>query len=182
MSSVARTELDRRLKDFDELMHARDQVCSSGAGRPAQQQGQAIVHGSVVLLAAAFEAFVEELYEEAVDIVYAHADANDIAQLRKNTSRRMNNADSFKVNHLFFNVGIAWIMKMPRIRWQKFSNQKVQETVNKVVVAHNEVAHGKNPGLRKSQAANWRDFVERIADRLELTVADELVRWAHGRP
>jgi len=163
-------------------MHARDRVCPSGAGRPAQRQGQAIVHGGVVLLAAAFEAFVEELYEEAVDVVYAHADAGDIAQLKKKTSRRMNNADSCKVNHLFFNVGIAWIMKMRRIRWQKFSNRKVQKTLNKMVEARNKVAHGKNPGLRKSQATNWRSFVGRLADRLELTVADELERWGHARP
>ena len=182
MSSIARTELNRRLKDFDELMHARDQVCPNGAGRPAQRQGQAIVHGSVVLLSAAFEAFVEELYEEAVDVVYAHADPSDILQLKKNTSHRMNNADTFKVNHLFFNIGIAWIMKMRRIRWQKFSNSKVQKTLNKMIEARNAVAHGKNPGLRKSQAVNWRSFVERLSDRLELTVADELERWGYTRP
>ena len=182
MTSEARVELSRRIADFDELMDARDTVCPSGAGRPAQRQGQAIVHAAVVLLAAAFEAYVEEIYDEAVDIVFDEAEDSDIKQLKANTSGRLNNASVFRVNQLFFNLGIPWIMKEEKIRWQKFSNQKVRKTLDEFITSRNKVAHGGNPGLRKSSATKWRGFVERLADRIELVVADAIEDWEYDRP
>ena len=73
MPSQHRIELDTRLKDFDELMLARDLVCPDGRGRDRERQGAAILRSGVVLLSAAFEAYVEEVYDEAVDLVFAHA-------------------------------------------------------------------------------------------------------------
>ena len=39
MLSQARKELNLRLKDFDEIMTARDAICPANAGRPAKKQG-----------------------------------------------------------------------------------------------------------------------------------------------
>ena len=60
MSSPAFKTLITRLADFDELMEARDAIVPVRPGRPAQRKGRAIIHAAVVLLAAAFEAFVED--------------------------------------------------------------------------------------------------------------------------
>ena len=116
MPSNARRELDAQLKDFDELMYARDTVCPAERGRPRQRQGAAILRSSVVLLSAAFEAYVEGIFEDAVDILFCSVSEGARNELKQDTSRRLNNASAAKVNRLFFNVGIPWIMSSNRIR------------------------------------------------------------------
>jgi hypothetical protein len=135
-------ELDRRLQDFNELMQARDAICPSDAGRPAQRQGAAIIRSSVVMLSAAFEAYVEEIYETAVDIIFASTSDASRNTLKNDTSRKLHNASTFKVDRLFFNVGLPWIMQTSSIRWRKFSNKSVQAELNKIIKTRNAIAHG----------------------------------------
>lgn len=182
MASSHREELGSRLRDFDELMAARDLVCPDGRGRPQERQGAAIIRASVVLLSAAFEAYVEELYEEAVDLLFAEASARDRKALKEDTSQRLNNASTFKVNRLFFNVGIPWIMQRQRMRWQKFSNESVRTELDRIIRIRNQVAHGESPTIRKNTAKRWKGVVERLADRLDLIVSDEVEDKTGKRP
>ena len=77
MPSQSRQELTNRLTDFDELIHARNTICPIGAGRPAKRKGAAVIRSSVVLLSASFEAYVEEVYEATVDLIFARASQAD---------------------------------------------------------------------------------------------------------
>ena len=136
----------------------------------------------MVLLSAAFEAYVEELFDDTVDHVFANVSESDRDVLKKDTSERLNNASTFKVNRLFFNVGIPWIMHNQRIRWQKFSNESVCSELNRIIRTRNEVAHGGSPTIRRRTAVRWKRVIERLADRLDLVVAEEIERQTGSSP
>ncbi len=182
MSSQARKELTRRLKDFDEIMTARDAICPANAGRPAQKQGAAVVRSAVVMLAAAFEGYIEDVFDAAVDLIYANESKPDRKSLKKDTSGSLNNASVFKVNRLFFNLGIPWIMQHQNVRWQKFTNAKVQETLGKLVTARNSIAHGGNKAVSKPTAVKWKGCVEKLSDRIDSIVANHVKAQTGCRP
>ncbi|PQO28112.1 HEPN domain-containing protein [Blastopirellula marina] len=182
MSSQARTELTRRLKDFDEIMIARDIICPKDAGRPAQQQGAALIRSAVVMLAAAFEGYIEDVFDAAVDLIHANESEADRKSLKKDTSGSLNNASVFKVNRLFFNLGLPWIMQHQNVRWQNFTNAKVQETLGKLVTARNSIAHGGSKSVSKPTANKWKGCVERLADRIDGIVADHVESQTGNRP
>ena len=182
MPSKPREELDTRLKDFDELMLARDLVCPDGRGRSQERQGAAILRSSVVLLSAAFEAYVEEVYDEAVDLVFAQVTQGERNTLKNDTSGNLHNATTSKVNRLFFNLGIPWIMHHRRVRWQKFSNESVREDLNRIVKTRNAVAHGESPYIRKATVIRWKGVIERLADRIDAIVAGHVEEQTGARP
>ena len=182
MPSQARRELTLRLKDYEEIMTARDSICSTNAGRPAQKQGAAVLRSAVVMLAAAFEAYVEDVFDAAVDLIYDAATAADRKELKGDTSGKLNNASVFKVNRLFFNLGIPWIMQHDKVRWQKFPNTKVQDTLTKLIAARNSIAHGGNKSVSKPTALRWKGCIERLADRLDTIVADHVTTQGKARP
>ena len=122
------------------------------------------------------------MYDQAADVIFSGVPASDLEQLKKNTSRKLNNADAFKINMLFFSLGIPWIMKRSNIRWQKYPNSKVVKSLNQFIEARNQIAHGKNPGIRKATAMKWRGLVERLAKRLDEAVAEEVERRGFGKP
>lgn len=183
MPSHARQALGIRLQDFDELIAARDAICPAGAGKPARKRGSAVLRGATVLLAAAFEGFVEELYELAVGHVYAAMTARERAALIDHTSRRLNNADVHKVNLLYFNLGVPWIMSNPAIHWQKCSNNTVRTKLNRLIETRGTIAHGRSsPWVRKTFLRNMRDVVTRLADRLDVIVAEHIESRTGHRP
>jgi hypothetical protein len=183
MASHARQALDVRLRDLDEIVAARDVICPAGAGKPSHQRGSALLRGGTVLLAAAFEGFVEELYELAVDHIYATLTADERKALIDHTSKRLNNADVHKINLLYFNLGIPWIMSSPSIRWQKCSNQTVRNKVNRLIQTRGSIAHGRSsPWVRKAVLRNWRDVITRLADRLDVVVVDYIELRTGLRP
>ena len=182
MSSQARTELTRRLKDFDEIMAARDTICPVNAGRPAQKKGAALIRSAVVMLAGAFEGYIEDVFDAAVDLIYAQESADDRKALKKDTSGSLNNASVFKVNRLFFNLGLPWIMQHQEVRWQKFTNSKVRETLGKLVTARNSIAHGGTKSVSKPTAKKWKGCVERLADRIDAIVAEHVESQTGNRP
>ena len=135
MPSNSRNELQRRLRDVDEIIDAHRAITGGGKGKPAQEQGGALTRAGVVLLSAAMEAFVEDLFEEAARLLMPGRTEDEMVSLFKNTSRRLNNADIHKTQMLFFNLGIPWVLE--NIRWQKFSNNDFKSSVNRLVGARN---------------------------------------------
>ncbi len=135
-----------------------------------------------MLLAAAFEAYVEDVYDLAVDRIFVAATPEQRKALKKQTSGRLNNADVDKVNFLFFHVGIPWIMGHRKMHWQKFGNDAVQKTLKRLVETRNSNAHGKPKAVRKPTAVAWRGFVARLADRIDEVVADRVEEKTSVRP
>lgn len=182
MPSKPLADLQSRLKDIDEILAARDAICPTGAGRPAQRKGAAVIAGGTVLLSALFEGFVEELFELTVDRLYAGTPAGTRTTLKEHTSRKNNNANVHQVNTLFFYLGVPWVMSHPKIHWRKFNNAKVQERLGKLSKARNELAHGKNHAVTKPMLKAWRDFVWRLAGKLDEIAADHIQKRTGVRP
>jgi hypothetical protein len=141
MSSDALQELETRLRDVDELIGAHAALTGGQPGRPAQRQGAAITRAGVVLLSAATEAFVEDLFEEAARLVFNGMPAANIDKLFKNTSKRLNNADVHKTEMLYFDLGLLWAIR--GISWRKFTNDTLRADLNKLIEARNGIAHGR---------------------------------------
>lgn len=181
MPSDANQKLKKRLLEIDEVISARDAICPAGAGKPARQKGAAVIKAGTTLLAAVFEAFVEELYEKSLDLLHPTLQ-NEVKELKNHTSKKNNNANNHQVNNLFFYVGIPWIMLSPKIRWQKFSNKKVRDTLDSLSTARNKIAHGMSHSVTKKQLMFWRDCIARLADRLDAVVADHIEKQTGARP
>jgi hypothetical protein len=149
-------------------------LLESDAARPLQRQGAAISRAGIVLLAAAFEAFVEDLFEEAADVVYQGYTDDERKAFLKQTAGRLNNADVFKTNYLYFNLGIPWVFR--GIQWQKFANKTLVREINKMVVTRNQVAHGGQPAIGLATMRYWKRMVENLAPRFETKVSAEVER------
>lgn len=106
VSSLAREELLNRLDDVEELVSAHSVLTGGGRGRPRERQGAALTRAGVVLLAAAMEAYVEELFEESARRVFANWPEPDVDAFVEQTAGRLNNADAKKTGMLFFNIGV----------------------------------------------------------------------------
>lgn len=181
MPSTARIELDARLRDVAELVAAHSLVTGGTVGRPAQRQGAAIVRAGVVLLAAAMEAFVEDLYEEAVGLLWPAAPAADRKALLTDTSRRLNTADVRKTELLYFNLGLPWVLGT--MRWQKFSNTAFRKALNELVEKRNQIAHGSKAGsVQLRQLRAWKSLVENYAPRLEARVSAHVTSVTGSAP
>jgi hypothetical protein len=177
--SFAKKNLLRRLRDVDEIVTAHFVLTGGHRGRPALRQGAALTRAGVVLLAAAMEAFVEDLFEESARLLMPTRTADELNQLFENTSKRLNVADVHKTNLLYFNLGIQWVLE--RIRWQKFSNKSFQKTLNKLVETRNQIAHGSQPGVRLQSLRKWRGFVLRYSQKLEEAMSAR-IRSVTGSP
>lgn len=182
MASPALTTLKKRLREVDEVVEARDRISPTGAGRPAQRRGAAVVRAGTMLLAALFEGYVEDVYDCAVDLVYAAYSKSERTNLKNDTSGQMHNASPFKVNRLFFNLGIPWVMSSASLRWQKYPNDKVQKMLQSLVTARNKIAHGKTHTVRRETLVSWRAQIERLAERLDVVVADYVEAQTGNRP
>lgn len=181
MPSQANLKLRIRLLEIDEVISARDSICPAGAGKPALKKGAAVIRAGTTLLSAVFEAFVEELYEKSLDLLHPTL-PTEVKELKKNTSAKNHNANNHQVNNLFFYVGIPWIMQSNKIRWRKFSNKSVRDTLSELSSARNKIAHGAAHSVTKHQLVKWRDFVGRLADRLDEVVADHIETQTGTRP
>lgn len=182
MSSKPLADLKARLNEVDELLAARDAICPAGAGRPAQRKGAAVIAGGTVLLSALFEGFIEELYNLSVDSLYAAYPVADRENLKNFTSEKNNNANVHQVNTLFFYLGIPWVMTHPKIHWKKFNNVSVRDRLGRLSKARNELAHGKSHSVTKPQLKAWRDFIERLAEKLDLVAGDHIEAKTGVRP
>lgn len=182
MASKPLEDLKLRLKDIDEVLAARDAVCPTGAGRPAQRKGAAVIAGGTVLLSAFFEGFVEELYELSVDTLYAQTPVAERNNLKSHTSEKNHNANVHQVNTLFFYLGVPWVMSHPKVHWKKCTNASVQEKLKKLSKARNELAHGQTHTVHKGTLKAWRSFIERLAERLDLVAADHIFHRTGVRP
>lgn len=182
MPSQPLQTLKIRLRDIDEVLAARDAICLPGAGRPAKRRGAAVIAGGTVLLAALFEGYLEALYEVAVDLLYAAQPAADRTKLKEFTSEKNNNANVHQVNTLFFYLGIPWAMSHPSVHWQKCTNASVRGRLAAISKARNKLAHGGTHAVTKPMLKSWRDFIGRLAEKLDVVAADHIEEQTGNRP
>lgn len=182
MPSQHLADFKMKLLDFDEIISARDAICPAGAGKPAQRKGAAVIRGGVVLLSAAFEAYVEDVFDQAIDTLYSAQPESDRKALKKETSGKLNNASSWKVNLLYATIGLPWIMSDPTFHWQKFTNASVQKTLDDVITARNRIAHRGSFTVRRDTAVKWRGFLEKLTERFDCRIRDYLLQRTGATP
>ena len=182
MASTALRNLKQRLEEVDEIISARDAICPPGRGRPQARQGAAVLAGGTVLLAAVFEGYVEDLFDASVDLLFADVDLEDRKELKRNTSRRNNNASVQQVNALFFYLGMPWVMQSPYMRWGKFSNAVVRERLDTLSKARNKIVHGVRYRVQKRSLVAWRRLIERLAEQLDNLTGQHIAERTSLRP
>ena len=180
MPSQAQTELTVRLKDVKEIIEAHVAITGAGRGRPAQKQGAAITRAGIVLLSAATEAYVEDLYEEAARLIFVGMSDDDLKRLFRNTSKRLNNADVQKTELLFFNLGIPWVLQ--GISWRNFTNATLRSDLDHLIVARNQIAHGRGQQINLWKLRRWKNMVEMLAPKLDDKVALHIRTVTGQRP
>ncbi len=114
------------------------------------------------------EAFVEELFEEAGDLIFSNNSDKERMALYKQTSRRLNAANVLNTNMLFFHLGIPWVLS--DVRWQKFSNKTFQRRLDRLIERRGQIAHGKKPHVTLTQLNAWHGMVKKYAEVLESLV------------
>jgi hypothetical protein len=180
MHSTALIELRAALKDVDELIAAHAALTGGKVGRPAGRQGAAITRAAVVLLVACLEAFITELFEEAVPQVWANRPPAQQQEV-KDLTGSFANPSVAKTTVLFFALGIEWALD--GVRWQAYSNRKFVEDHHKLMKARHAIAHGDKPrqSIRLRQLKAWRGMVSGYAQRLEMVVAKR-IEEVTGKP
>lgn len=178
MPSIAFQELQERLKDVNELVKAHRAL--TGVGRGRRYEGAAITRAGVVLLAAATEAYVEELFDESADLIFAAMNQDELTRFKKATSGRLNNANVYKIELLYFNLGCLFVLK--NIRWQKCSNDAFKKELNRFIDARHQIAHGKKPHLNLRSLLKWKDMIDNFAPRLQDRLRDHVEEMTGARP
>jgi RiboL-PSP-HEPN len=182
MSSNAREELDRALQDVKQVIDAHVALTGGGVGAPPKSLGAPVTRAGVVLLVAATEAFVEDLFKEAVDLIWP-THPNKVAFVEATVGiRAFANPSVHKTNMLFFNLGIPWVLD--EIRWQKRTNKSFVDSLTLLIKRRNEIAHGAKPraSVQLRQLRAWRRLIELYAARLETLVADRVEAVTGTRP
>ena len=167
---TAREKLNLNLSDVDELIVSHEQITGGGKGKPEKGKGAALTRAGIVLLAAAMEAFVEDLFKEAVPRRYPSMSEKQRKYLIEQTADKLNQANYDKTCFLYFNLGFPWVLE--KVCWQKFSNNAFKKSLNQLVEKRNSIAHGNRPDLPLQRLREWRKMVPQYADKL-LAIASQ---------
>lgn len=177
MSSRALEDLQRRLRDVEELMSAREKVVGTSRGR--KWTGGAIVRAGVVMLCAAAEAFVKDLFDEAAGLIFNMQD-EEFKEFRRHTNKRFANIQPFYIDMLYFNLGLPFVLK--DIKWQNCSNTELCNKLKKLVDARNKIAHGRSVKVQLASLKSWQTMISRLSPRLENKVAEHIEEITGKRP
>lgn len=194
MPSPARTTLNQNLTNITELRAAYTSLTGGGRGAPpianGQRQGAAVTRAGVVLLAASFEAFVEDLFEQCLPYIFPTLTQGQMDALISQSSRRMHNADCAKIEHLYEYASLPNCLD--GIQWQRFGNTALRRNINQFVHIRNCIAHGGALTVSKNNNApfnlvhkklgDWRRMVENFAPRFEQKISNHIVAITRNAP
>lgn len=172
MTNHSLNALKERLKDVEEVIQAHEALTGGGRGQPRAGQGRALTRAGIVLLSAAVEAFVEDLFEEAANKLYVAMTDDDKKFLIQHTAKQFNNPNCFKIEVLYLNLGL--IRCLEGISWQKFANSKLRKEFNNLVDTRGSIAHGRGGGKRLAVLKRWKTMIENFAPRFVVKVAKHI--------
>ena len=180
MTSTARQSFERSLLDVNEVIKGHVALTGGGRGRPAKRQGQAITRSGVVLLCAAMEQFLEDLFREAAPLIYPNATGDELDRLFSATVDRLNHPSLHHVTVMYFSIGMNHPFN--NIRWPKMTNDTFQATYNRFLETRGQIAHGRQPTVQLKTLRSWKTMAELFATRLERLVADHIEERTKLRP
>lgn len=180
MASTSRLELAVRIADVEELISAHGIITGGGRGRPAENQGRAITRAAIVLLAAANEAFIEDLFHEATTKIFPGMSDDEQKNLFGNTTKKLNTASVQNIEMLYFNLGMPFVLK--DFKWQGFSNKQFRKKFNRLIEVRGSIAHGRPQAASLQSLKSWKSMIECFAIRFEQRVANNIRNIAGTHP
>ena len=130
------------------------------------------------MLSAALEAYCERLCEECnahlKEKLRGRLDKADYEDIER-AIRDSHGANTKHITGLFSLVGIPWIT-YEAIGWQGKSENEVRKELREMAGMRNKIAHGANATVSEGKVKYWREFVLRLAERLETMTGDHMAK------
>src|SRR5262245_3471246 len=117
MPSAARADFEVRVEVVDRIVEAH--------GLLGRRHRPALINAGIIFLAAATEAFVEELFEEAARAIFTRMTPRQFDTLFRATSERLHTANVLNTELLYFNLGMPGALA--GVSWRRFSNERLRE-------------------------------------------------------
>lgn len=137
---------------------------------------RSIVNAAAVMLVAHWEAFVECVFEQCIDVTFPTFDEKERRDFIKITSGRFNTPNSYNTNSLFLSIGISNLLGNVHLRSMPAS--KVMNELDLLVEARHFVAHGQKSHngkrLTKAQVRKWLRFIRSLKHVFSQTVNENL--------
>lgn len=205
MPSKARDNLDRRMKDIEQLIkahaaltqfqRARKKAEDAGGGLEkiaevvdslinAPGQGrrtevEALNRAAIVLLSAHLQGYIEDIYEETAHALLKSSVADIDALVRQGQSG-FTNPHAFRIDRLFASIGLPKITD--NLSWQRASNKSIKQRLTDYVELRNDIAHGKQSTVYKEKVVRFKRFVEVFARTLEQRIENEVLKVTSHKP
>jgi hypothetical protein len=139
------------------------------AGRPPNID--AIHRASIVLMSAHLEGYIEDVYEEAANILLA-GKVRDLGALVADAQFWFQNPKARKVESLFRTIGLSKILD--GVSWRRSNNKSVRKRLDGFVDLRNDIAHGNEPTVRKRTVIYYEQFTLLLARNLDNKVSTEI--------
>lgn len=169
-------------EDVDRLLELNKDLKNTVNNRDMRPYKNAILRGTVVLIVARIENFVEALFEWASENIFYNLDNTELNHFYKISSRKFNNPNSENINKLFLSIGIYNILD--RIYAEPKKNKILVNRLNELINKRHDIAHGKIGGMLRAnkkfaattkQVVFWSDFAVQFMYLLEKTVSEILI-------
>lgn len=169
--SDALVVLNEGLREVDDL-EALVQLKTGGSRGPTA--GIAAARRSAVLLINAhFEAYLEDVLEEALNAIN---DGFSADRLRRDfTTPRVDN-----INNLFSLIGIDRIAMKPSR--QRAGNKAIRKAIDELQNARNAIAHGERAMVTKSKVRYFRTHVVGFSKSVDRIVANRVEEMTGAAP
>ncbi|MFY2763929.1 HEPN domain-containing protein [Arenimonas sp. MALMAid1274] len=186
MPSRAHTQyLDVLLRDAVELGSAHKKLSTGARGR--QRGLGAINRTTVVICVSAWEAYVEEVVKESLELLRPAAATAGVWDVLKEPAlaqvNRFNTPNSGNTRTLIRScLGLNDVTR--QWRWQNCTSQSACRYLNTALDKRHEIAHGVNPRPTVHRAyAGWLPgLFKNLASSTDDAIADHLVRLGCPRP
>jgi len=186
MPSKAHTQhLDVLLRDAEELGAAHLKLSTGARGR--QRGLGAINRTAVVICVSAWEAYVEEVIKEALDLLRPAAvpagtwdivKAPALAQIKRFNTPNSGNTKSLISNCLgLTDITLYW-------RWKNCTSTSACAYLNTALDTRHKIAHGVNPRptVHRSYAGWLPDLFKNLALCTDVAIADHVIGLGSPRP
>lgn len=197
MTSTAYQNLNRRMRDIEQLMQAHSALTQirrarkvaeqaggglrqisqvvdklvSPPGRGRRAEVDALNRAAMVLLSAHLQGYVEDLYSETAQCLLSNK-VKDVEALIRHGRDSFSNPHANKIEQLFCSLGISRITD--GISWQKARNRSIRKRLTEYVRIRNRIAHGIQEPVSKAKVEQFKRFASLFAEKFDEKVHDEI--------
>lgn len=177
-SNALRVHLNQLLRDADELDDAHARLRTGSAGR--QYRLAALNRAAVVMCVSAWEAFIEELVRESLNVLCATAPALTGWSIHSATVgtqlARFNNPNVDNVRTLLSDaLGLANIQQS--WFWQNCTAAQATQRLTTAITLRHQIAHGVSPRpiIHNQYSSQLPDYFRRLGSATDQAVRNHLV-------